>query len=174
MSATRFDAQVFQDPSWWQWALTVPLLAGHLLGVPGCLTIATVLCVAMTIYFAFRLSGLRPMPVQLRMVYLGMLLAGTLPWMGWLHVVQLAGTSAMVLVGYCALARTLTLLPMNRSRPLSRDVLKRLALEPARGGLLDFSRSTTCVPVTCSCSIAASPRMLPTPAVQTPRPLHVR
>ena len=43
------------------------------------------------------------------------------------HVVQLAGTAAMVLVGYCALARTLTLLPLNRSRPLSRDRLHPIA-----------------------------------------------
>jgi hypothetical protein len=155
--------------------MTVPLLAGHLLAVPGCLTAATLLCVAMTGYFAVRLGGWRPMPVQLRIVYVGMLVAGMLPWMGWLHVVQLIGTTAMVVSGYCALARTLTLLPLNRSQPLSRDLLRRLVWEPARGGLLDFNRTSDSVPVacSCSCSLAASPRALQAPVIRAPGPLHV-
>jgi hypothetical protein len=174
-SAVKLDTQVFRDPSWWQWTLTVPLLAGHLLGIPGCLLAATLLCVAMTVYFAVRLGGWRPMPVQLRIVYLGMLVAGTLPWMSWLYVVQLVGTTAMVLCGYCALARTLTLLPLNRSQPLSHNLLHRLVWEPARGGLLDFSASTGSVPVacSCSCSLAESPRLSQAASGSPSGPLHV-
>jgi hypothetical protein len=172
-STVKIDTQVFRDPSWWQWTLTVPLLAGHLLAIPGCLAAATLLCVAMTVYFAVRLKGWRPMPVQLRIVYLGMLVAGTLPWMDWLHVVQFIGTAAMVVGGYCALARSLTLLPLNRTQPLSRDLLRRLLWEPARGGLLDFSRATERMPAaSCSCSLAA-PRTLQAPAVQAASPLHI-
>jgi hypothetical protein len=128
----------------------------------------------MTVYFGLRLGGWRPMPVQLRIVYLGMLVAGTLPWMSWLHVVQLIGTTAMVVAGYCALARTLTVLPLNRSQPLSRDRVQRLVWEPARGGLLDFSRATDGMPVACSCSCSlATPRPLQAPGGQASGPLHV-
>lgn len=176
MFAAKIDTRVLRDPSWWHWAVTVPLLAGQLLDLPGCLAIATLVCLAMAGYFWLQVRGLHPMPVQVRLVYAAMLVIGTLPWMGWIHVVQFVGTSLMVLVGYCPLVRLLTLLPANRSQPLSREFLKRLAFEPAAGGLVDISRGEAAVPgsCSCSCSVATGVQRMKAPAAFPPSPLHVR
>jgi hypothetical protein len=52
--------------------------------------------------------------------------------------VQLVGTWAMVLVGYCPLARALSLLPWNRRQPLSADLVRRTFLSPpVRGSIVE-------------------------------------
>lgn len=38
---------------------------------------------------------------------------------------QFVGTSARMLVGYCLLARTLSLMPWNRHEPISPELLRR-------------------------------------------------
>src|SRR5690606_36286313 len=111
MRAAKLDLHALQDASWWHWAATVPLLAGHLAGIPVCLAAAMVLCGLMAVYFWAQVRDVRPMPVQVRLAYLALLLAGTLPALAWVHWVQVVGTSAKVLVGYCPLVRMLTLLP---------------------------------------------------------------
>jgi hypothetical protein len=83
--------------------------------------------------------------------------------MTWLHVVQLFGTSAMVTIGHCPLARLLTLTPWNRDEPFSKTALWRaLVLLPRAGGLLrpanpasqvEAARSLqSCSLQSCSCS----------------------
>ena len=137
MFAARFDSSVFQDVSWWHWALAVPLLAAHLMGVEGALGIACVLCVVSGGYFFSIVRAWRPYPVQLRLAYLAMLVGGTLPFGEWLHWLQLVGTTAMVTVGYCLLARVLNLLSWNRSEPLTWALVKRsLFRDPCVGGLV--------------------------------------
>lgn len=153
MRAAKLDLHALQDVSWWHWAATVPLLAGHLAGMPGCLAAAMVLCALMAVYFMAQVRGVRSMPVQVRLAYLALLLAGTLPAMAWVYWVQLVGTSAMVLVGYCPLVRTLTLLPWNRSEAINRPWLRNLALAPARGGLWDWSVGQSPPAAACSCSV---------------------
>jgi hypothetical protein len=44
------------------------------------------------------------------------------------------GTTGMVLFGYCFLARTLSLLPWNRSVPLSMAMLQRTYFAPPCAG----------------------------------------
>jgi hypothetical protein len=153
MSATRIDTGVLSDPSWWHWALTVPLLAAYLAGIEAALAVAVALCAGMAIAFWARLRHVSPMPVQVRLAYLALLVIGTWPGMAWIHWVQLAGTSAMVTVGYCPLVRMLTLAPWNRSRPLDLQFLKRVALAPARGGLWMHAARGAGSVAACSCSI---------------------
>jgi hypothetical protein len=44
----------------------------------------------------------------------------------------------MVLVGYCPLARALSLLPWNRSQPLSAALVRRTFVSaPVRGSIVD-------------------------------------
>lgn len=43
----------------------------------------------------------------------------------WIHWVQLVGTSARVLIGYCFLARPLSLAPWKRWQPLTWTLLRR-------------------------------------------------
>jgi hypothetical protein len=64
-------------------------------------------------------------PVQVRVAYLAMLLAGLWEPLQWIHWLQLAGTTARVFGGYCFLARTLSLAPWNRWQPLTLALVKR-------------------------------------------------
>jgi hypothetical protein len=128
------EREALRDPSWWHWAATVPLLALHLAGVPWALPMAAGLCAAMAAGFLAVVRSPRPLPVQIRVAYLGLLLVGMLPWMGWVHWVQVAGTSAMVAIGYCPLARVLMLMAWNRSRPFTLAAVRHAFLESPTGG----------------------------------------
>ena len=127
------------------------------MGVRGALAVAIMICLLMAGYGWIRLHGIRPMPVQVRLAYLALLLLGTLPGCSWIHWMQLFGTSAMALAGYCPLVRMLKLLPWNRSVPLSRAFAKSLVLGPASGGLFYWSRAGTRVSAACSCSVTGLP-----------------
>ena len=151
MFATSIDRSVLKDPSWWHWVATVPLLSLHLSGVSWALGMAAVLCLAATGYFLSHTRSVKPYPVQIRIAYLAWMLVGLLPWMGWMHWIQLAGTSAMVTVGYCPLARMLGLLPFNRSQPLTWSLVGQLFLrDPCAGGLVRWFPNSEAVANCCS------------------------
>lgn len=153
MAKLQFNLQVLSDVSWWHWLATIPLLAGSLAGQPGGLIAAMILCALAAAYFYYHLREVRPYPVQVRLAYLGLLAVGILPAMQWVHWVQLAGTTAMVTVGYCPLNRMLTLLPMNRDQPLTLSCFwQALVSEPFPGGLWKRASQTAGDPVAC-CSL---------------------
>jgi hypothetical protein len=150
MFEPSIDRRVLADLSWWHWVLTVPLLAAHLAGVAGALEVAIVLCLLAGGYFFARIGRLQPYPVQIRVAYLGLLLVGSLPWMQWLHWVQVIGTTAMITVGYCALARGLNLLPLNRDEPFTVSfVWSTFFRDPCAGGLVKWSTESDEAPAAC-------------------------
>jgi hypothetical protein len=152
MNHNRFDARVLKDPSWWHWAITAPLMAASLAGVSWAMPAAVMLCGGAAGGYYAVVRSWRPFPVQIRLAFLSLLFAGALPWMTWLHVVQLIGTSAMVTIGYCPLARMLTLAPWNRNEPVSRAaVWHAFFMLPRAGGLL--SPLNTASPVGAACSL---------------------
>lgn len=113
------------DLGWWYWFLTVGLLAAGLAGRAEGIPLAMLVC-AVQIAHVSRLAGsVTAFPVQVRIAYLAMLIAGWWGPLQWIHWIQLAGTTARVLVGYCLLARTLSLAPWNRRQPLSRALFAR-------------------------------------------------
>jgi hypothetical protein len=159
MRQRLFDTTVFSDPAWWHWSVTVVLLAGHLMGCPVAIYFAIGLCAAMGVYYAVRLRGLKPLPVQICLAYLLMLVAGLLPAMAWLHWIQLIGTTARVTVGYCATARMLSLAPWNRTKPWTLALTRQVFLAPSTGGLFQLSREED-KPTGACCSLKNRP--LPT------------
>ena len=143
MSKPQVDKTILTDVSWWHWTLTIPLLATHLLGYDGTIVAAMALCAAAGAYFFWQLRKLRPYPVKVRIGYFALLVIGCLPWMSWIHWVQLVGTTAMVVAGYCPLIRMLSLLPLNRTEPLSLSLLWRaFVTEPCRGGIVSWSNKS--------------------------------
>jgi hypothetical protein len=139
MGTVRVDRRVLTDPSWWQWVVTAPLLAAHLCEVPHALAAATLLCVAAAIVALRATGGWRPFPAQIRLAFLALLAAGTVPGLWWVHAVQAAGTTAMVTTGYCPLVRLLLLLPWNRDWPLNLETVAQTFLyRPGAGGLVRF------------------------------------
>lgn len=127
----------YRHVSWWYWLATVPLLIVGLTGRNEAFYYVMALTVVQWIHFALRDRSLVSFPVQVRMGYLGLLLLGQWDPFYFIYYIQLIGTSAMVLFGYCPLARFLSLMPWNRSEPFSLSLVKRTILSPpTRGSIL--------------------------------------
>lgn len=81
-----------------------------------------------------RRGGWRSLALQVRLVFFGLLVLGTLPGLWPLHPMQFAGVNALLVFDYCVLARLLTLLPWNRPAPFSWALVGRLLLTPPAPG----------------------------------------
>jgi hypothetical protein len=117
------------DLGWWYWFLTLCLLGTGIFGWPAGINLAILLCVVQIGHVIWLTRDVTAFPVQVRVAYLAMLVAGL--WgesFQWIHWMQLAGTTARVLVGYCLLARTLSLAPWNRRQPVSLALIQRTFL----------------------------------------------
>jgi hypothetical protein len=110
------------------WVVTVGLLMVELSGWRIGLYAALVLTVVQLVHFAWLESSLTSFSLQVRIAYLGLLILGFWTPLQCIHWIQLIGTSARVLVGYCLLARMLSLLPWNRFQPLSWALFNRTFL----------------------------------------------
>jgi hypothetical protein len=117
-----------RDLGWWYWAVTVVFLTIGLSGRTAGIWWAIGLCLIQIGHVAWLTQEPTSFPLQVRLAYLGLLLAGLWEPLQWIHWVQLMGTTARVLVGYCFLARTLSLAPWNRGEPLSLGLLRRTYL----------------------------------------------
>lgn len=120
-----------RSPQWWVWTLTAAaLIAGVGGGWAPAMGLAVTLSVGQVLYRLARHRHPRQFPAQLRLAYLAWMLAGFLPGLGALHWIQMFGTSALVTMGYCPLARLLMLLPWNRSVPLNARRLSTILFHP--------------------------------------------
>ncbi|RRQ23055.1 hypothetical protein [Thiohalobacter thiocyanaticus] len=115
---------------WWYWLATDVLLINGLAGGPGGFVPVIALTVVQLVHYLLRERAPGAFPVQVRTGYLLLLLVGQWPSLAFIYWIQLAGTTAMVTVGYCPLARMLSLLPWNRTRPFSLALLRRTFLMP--------------------------------------------
>ena len=127
----------YRHVSWWYWFASVLLLIAGLTGRNEAFYYAMVLTTVQWIHFAWRDRSFVSFPVQVRMGYLGLLLLGQWDPFYFIYYLQLIGTSAMVLFGYCFLARVFSLMPWNRREPFSLTLVKRtMLLPPTRGSIL--------------------------------------
>lgn len=126
-----------QSVSWLYWAVTDALLIVAVLGWTPAFTLVIGLNAIQVLHFLYREHSLTAFPVQVRIAYLGLLLAGQWEPLYFIYFIQVAGTTAMVLFDYCPLARFLSLMPWNRQEPFSLDLLKRTVFSPpVRGNIL--------------------------------------
>jgi hypothetical protein len=116
------------DLGWWYWFLTVGLLGAGLFGWPTGIYLAMLLCAIQLGHVVWLTRDFTAFPVQVRVAYLAMLIAGLWGPLQWIHWMQLAGTTARVLLGYCLLARMLSLAPWNRWQPLTFPLVRRTFL----------------------------------------------
>ena len=126
-----------QNIIWLYWAVTDALLIAAVLGWEPGFAAVIGLNAIQVIHFMLRERSLSAFPVQVRVSYLGLLLAGQWEPLYFIYFIQIAGTTAMVLVDYCPLARCLSLMPWNRREPFSLDLLRRTVFSPpVRGNIL--------------------------------------
>lgn len=125
-----------RDITWWFWLATDIALANYLFVDREFFKVAIALSLIQIPFFA-SLHGWKSFPAQVRIAYLCLLFAGLWQPLAIIHWIQLVGTTAMVLFGYCFLARCLSLLPWNRSRPITPDLVKETFLSlPVQGSIL--------------------------------------
>ncbi|MBQ0724740.1 MAG: hypothetical protein KBT50_03265 [Cycloclasticus sp.] len=125
-----------KDIGWWYWLVTAGLLSygvfGHFIGF----LLAIGLTIVQLIHFIIREKSITAFPVQVRFCYLMLLivaLPGPLQWIYWIPTI---GTWAQILVGYCAMARFVSLFPWNRSEPFSFALLQKTFLSrPVKGNI---------------------------------------
>jgi len=114
-----------KEPTWWIWLVTVGMLVAAVLGHAPGLAAAIFLSAVQTIFFGVRHRGLGPYAVQIRLGYTLLLVLCLLPALRLLVWVPTLGTVALLVYGYCLMARMLSLMPWNRREPWSCDLLRR-------------------------------------------------
>jgi hypothetical protein len=131
--------QIFmrRDLSWWYWAATATLLVAGIAGWPNAYLLATALGVVQIIHFRVRERRFTAFPVQVRLAYTCILILGAWTPLNVLHWLLSAGTLAQVFIGYCLLARCLSLIPGNRGAPLTWTLVWRtLTAPPVKGSII--------------------------------------
>ncbi|HYA37540.1 MAG TPA: hypothetical protein VEI74_04650 [Candidatus Methylomirabilis sp.] len=128
--------------SWWYWLATVGLLGATLAGWAEGIFYTMALTAWQYLHFAWRDRNPVSFAAQIRFAYLGFLALGLWAPLHFIHHLQLVGTSALVLAGYCPLARTLVLMPWNRRVPFTSSLLRLAYLTPpVRGSILQILRA---------------------------------
>ena len=109
----------------WLWLFTGVALGASLAGWAPGLPLAVALAIAQVVHQAWRTRGLWTVPVQIRILFLVVLLLGaTSPGMRALHVLQLGGIVVRVGFDYCVAGRLLALMPWNRRGPLTLSLVR--------------------------------------------------
>ena len=121
---------LYRQISWWYWAMTTVLLTIGLAGRVDAFYLAIALSVIQVAHFRVRHGAFSAFPVQVRLAYTALLLLALWEPMHVLFWLPAIGTLVLVLFGYCALARILSLIPWNRREPFSADLLRRTFLSP--------------------------------------------
>jgi len=131
----------YDTVTWWVWTVTAVFLVAGLFGVSGAREIALGVTVAQTVWLLARHRNPAHFPTQIRLAYLALMVATFLPALTFLYWVQTVGTLALILVGYCPMARFLMLFPWNRPVPLTLGRALRIVFHPpTEGSILEQIR----------------------------------
>lgn len=123
--------------SWWYWLVTVVLLTAGVSGWSPGFLLAIGLTAFQLVHFVIRERSVTTFPVQVRLGYLLLLLLAWPEPMRLIYWIPMIGTWAQILLGYCTMARLVSLLPWNRQEPFTFGLLKRTFFSaPVRGNIL--------------------------------------
>lgn len=143
---------------WRYWLALDILLALGLSGVaPAALPMAIAVGIVQSIHYLRREGRWSAFPVQVRVAYLGLLAAGLWAPLAFIHWIQLAGTTALLTLDYCPLARTLSLAPWNRRAPLTAALVRCAFFSPPTpGSVIYWLYSNPALRTGVECAPAAS------------------
>jgi len=132
------------------WLVIVLLLAAHFAGAAAAMGLATLTAVLQTLHALAAHRHWPHLAVQVRAVFLALLLIGQWPDLWPLQILQFLGTSALLVTDYCLLARLLVMLPWNRRMPIDIDFVRQLLLTPPGPGPITARLSGQAVSADCS------------------------
>ena len=128
---------LYRETGWRYWAASEVLLIVGLAGWYPAFLLALVLALVQIAHYRAREGSFTAFPVQVRMGYAAILLIALMPTLQWLFWLPAIGTLALLLFGYCLLARCLSLMPWNRREPFTWQLAWRtFATPPVRGSIL--------------------------------------
>jgi len=125
MGSRRVFYIKLDDWTWWAWTITTALLMAGLSGYAPAFIAAMVVTAGQGLILLVRDRSVVAFSVQLRLAYLILLLISYPPPMRWLYWLPAVGTFALIVFGYCLLARILSLLPWNSHESYSMERLRR-------------------------------------------------
>lgn len=113
---------------WWYWLGLELLIGGWIAGCPVCPDLAVAVGTIQLLHQTARTGSVTAFPVQVRSVYLWLLLLAMWEPLHFVLWIQFAGTALLLLTDYCTLARLLSLMPWNRNEPLTAELVRRVLL----------------------------------------------
>jgi protein-S-isoprenylcysteine O-methyltransferase Ste14 len=147
------------DWTWWAWTITTALLIAGLLGYSLGFVGAMVLTAGQGLILLVRDRSLSSSAVQMRGAYLALLMICYLPSMRWLYWLPTVGTFALIVFGYCLLARVLSLLPWNSDEAYTLDRLRRTFFSaPDLGRVKSDPADLTCAGGLCTIEAQIAPK----------------
>ena len=133
----------YRSIKWWYWLASVCFLTAGVCGWQSGYIFAIGITAIQFVHFTIVQRSAWSFPNQVRLGYLLLLVIAQPENLRWIYWIPTIGTWAMVLTGYCAMARTVSLMPWNRKQPLSIAVLKQTFLSaPVRGSFLHSRQPT--------------------------------
>jgi len=148
------------DVSWWYWRGAAVLLTYGLFWNPMGFCYAGILSIVHLGHYVWREKSLTAFTVQVRTLYLAILVVAAPEPLHLLYLGPLVGTWAVVLYGYCFLARVLSLMPWNRAWPLEPGaVWAVLSAAPQQGSAFDaVLGGAGCGAVECAGAVPGGPQ----------------
>jgi hypothetical protein len=115
---------------WRYWLITVCALTWGVLFDEQYFLVAIIITIVHLIHYVYRERSLTSFSVQVRIGFLTLLLVAQPDSMHWLYWLPVVGAWAQVLLGYCFMARMLSLLPWNRIEELSLPLVQKTFFSP--------------------------------------------
>jgi len=120
--------------TWWYWLASAVLLTSGVAGNERAFASLIALSSWQVLHFYMEDESLSSFRVQVRIGYALIVMVAFWEPLRAVYLIPLCGTWANVLVGYCPLARLLTLASWNRSEPLTANLVWRtIVTAPMRG-----------------------------------------
>jgi len=126
----------YKDIGWWYWLVTAGFLTYGVFSNSIGFTLAITLTIVQLIHYIYREKNITAFPVQVRYWYLILLIIALPEPLQMIYWIPTIGTWAQIIFGYCTMARCVSLLPWNRSKPFSTALLKKTFLtRPIKGNI---------------------------------------
>ncbi|BCN92930.1 hypothetical protein THMIRHAM_07150 [Thiomicrorhabdus immobilis] len=109
---------------WVYWAITDILLIIGVAIEPQALYWAIAFNLIQVIHFYWLTPKIKNFAVQVRIAYLLLLIIALYPPLFFIFYLQIIGTTAMVVGNYCFLARFMSLMPWNSTKPFNLTLVK--------------------------------------------------
>lgn len=104
----------YHDLDWWAWLVIGLGIGMGLIGVPGAFFVVLAVSVLHLAYYMVKEHSVRTLDVQVREVWLVLVLLAMWPPLWWLFILLFIGMVMVVLFDRCTIALVLNLMPWNK------------------------------------------------------------